>query len=290
MRPPVLSAALAAGLALVAALVQAGDAVLLGSFTWTAGRGDIAGLSGLEIGDDGVSALFLSDRALLVQGLILRDAAGLVTGIEVTDRAAITDRNGRPMSRSQGDSEGLALGPDGTIYISFEGDARVRRQDGLHGTPSLLPRHPDFAQMQPNAALESLAIGRDGAIYTLPERSGRADRPFPVYRFRDGAWDIAFTIPRRGAFLAVGADIGPDGRLYLLERDFAGIGFRSRVRSFDLNGGDEREHLQTTVGVHDNLEGIAVWSDGQGIRLTLVADDNQNWFQRTEIVEYRIPD
>jgi len=166
----------------------------------------------------------------------------------------------------------------------------VRVQAGLHGDPSLLPSHPDFAAMQANAALEAIAIGPDGALYALAERSGRAERPFPVYRFREGIWDVPFTIPRRGAFLVSGADIGPDGRLFLLERDFAGIGFRSRVRSFDLTGGDERVELQSSVGQFDNLEGLAVWQDGQGIRLTMISDDNQNWFQQTEIVEYRLAD
>ncbi len=77
-----------------------------------------------------------------------------------------------------------------------------------------------------------------------------------------------------GPFLIVGADIGPDGRLYMLERDFAGIGFRSRIRRFDLDGGNEETMLETGLRTHDNLEGISVWQDAQGLRLTLISDDN----------------
>ena len=89
----------------------------------------------------------------------------------------------------------------------------------------------------------------------------------------------------------VGADIGPDNKLYVLERDFTGIGFRTRVRRFDLDGANEEEVLRTANATHDNLEGIAVWQDdGGAMRITMIADDNFRWFQQTEIVEYRLTD
>jgi hypothetical protein len=149
---------------------------------------------------------------------------------------------------------------------------------------------PAFVPLQNNASLEALAVDADGELYTIPERSGLATLPFPVYRLKDGVWDQPFDIPRRGAFLISGADIGPDGRLYVVERDFLGIGFRSRVRRFDLTGGNEELLLETSVRQHDNLEGISVWQDDTGLRLTLISDDNYRAFQRTEIVEYRLTD
>ena len=123
---------------------------------------------------------------------------------------------------------------------------------------------------------------------------GRA-KPFPVYRFRNGVWDQPFILPRRGYFLAVAADIGPDGRFYLLERQFFGLlGFGSRVRRFTMSPdglSKEETLLQTTPGQHDNLEGLSVWRDASGtLRLTMISDDNFLFLQRTEIVEYRVPD
>ena len=42
---------------------------------------------------------------------------------------------------------------------------------------------------------------------------------------------------------------------------------------------------------HDNLEGLAVWRDDSGaIRLTMISDDNFNLLQRTELVEYAVPE
>lgn len=278
----------------LAALIRAGAASAqaehLGSYTWVEDFDGFGGLSAIEVSDDGTRFTVVSDRALIVEGAFLRDEEGRIAGVDPGPVLPILDPAGRALPLRRGDSEGLAIGPDGRVFLSFEGDTRVRMQGAGGADPVQLPRHPDFAAMQPNAALESLAIGPDGALYTIPERSGRADRPFPVYRFRDGQWDIPFAIPRRGAFLVAGADIGPDGRLYIVERDFTGIGFRTRVRRFDLTGGGEELLLETGTATHDNLEGIAVWQDAAGLRLTLVSDDNFRLFQRTEFVEYRIRD
>jgi hypothetical protein len=79
---------------------------------------------------------------------------------------------------------------------------------------------------------------------------------------------VPFTIERRGEFLPVGADFGPDGLFYLLERRFLGIfGLQSRVRRFAIDGdtiGAEETLLETRPWTHDNLEGISVWRDADG--------------------------
>jgi hypothetical protein len=94
-------------------------------------------------------------------------------------------------------------------------------------------------------------------------------------------------------FLVTGADVGPDGRLYVLERSFSILGgFASRVRRFAIGRDgltDETLMLETPPGRHDNLEGISVWQDDDGLRMTLISDDNQRFFQRTELVDYRLP-
>ena len=197
---------------------------------------------------------------------------------------------GRALTRAESDSEGLATGADGTIYVSYEWTHGIRNFAAIDTPGSDLMTTPAFDGMQTNASLEALAIDSDGTLYTIPERSGGATQPFPVFRLRNGIWDQPFSLPRRGAFLVAGADIGPDGRLYVLERDFLGIGFRSRVRRFDLTGGSEEVLLETRLRQHDNLEGISIWQDEQGLRMTLISDDNFRAFQRTEIVEYRLTD
>ncbi|WP_312529735.1 esterase-like activity of phytase family protein [Paracoccus sp. (in: a-proteobacteria)] len=267
----------------------------IATYVWSENDPDFGGYSGIEISDDGLSFTALSDRATLRWGTIERDNAGRIRAMDSAGNARLRDSNGKPLKPGNlGDSEGLAIGPDGVIYVSFEGLVRVVRYDTPDSPAKVLKGPPEFRQMQRNSALESLAITPDGTLLTMPERSGKLERPFPVWRWRNGVWDQPFSVPRNGNWLPVGSDIGPDGRFYLLERDFKGLlGFLSRVRRFDLSEdglSNEQVLLQTRPMQYDNLEGISVWRDDFGIRLTMVSDDNFNFFQRTELVEYRVTD
>lgn len=265
----------------------------LQSYRWALDDANFGGLSGIEVWPDGERFLAISDKGAFVEGRIARAADGSIAGVSSGPMQPLLARGSEGLAKGRTDSEGLAVGPDGRVFVSFEGVARVLEYDRISGSARNLPSHPDFARFQLNSALEALAVDDAGTLYTLPERSGAMDRPFPVYRFRGGVWDQPFDLPRRGGFLAVDADVGPDGRFYLLEREFQGLaGFATRVRSFALTGGgvgDERVEMQSATGQHDNLEGLSVWRDGTGgLRMTMVSDDNFNFFQTTEIVEYRV--
>jgi hypothetical protein len=272
---------------LLAAASPAASASLdyVATYVWSSPQADpdFGGFSGLEISDDGLGFHALTDRSHLYWGSIERDASGRIRGLNIAGRSHLTDSKGNPLPEGR---------LDGTIWVSFEGLDRLARYASPDQPAKRIRKPPPEARLRSNAGLEALAILPDGTLLTMPERSGEATRPFPVLRYRRGTWDQPFTISRDGDWLPVGADIGPDGRLYLLERGFHGIlGFTSRIRRFDL-GPDSisaGEVLLTTRPLqYDNLEGLSVWSDGQGIRLTLVSDDNFLFVQRTELVEYRL--
>ena len=265
----------------------------VGTYVWSMDDETFGGFSGIEISDDGSRFTVLSDRSELRWGRVERDAGGAIDRLEASGKAHLFDSTGKWLQPGwKGDSEGLAIDAAGTIWVSFEGLSRVVRYDTPESLAEPLPRPPEFKSMQRNSSFEALAVMADGTLLTLPERSGQLTRPFPVWRWRNGTWDQPFSIPRSGDWLAVGADIGPDGRFYLLERDFKGLlGFRSRVRRFEISESGlshEAVLLETYPLQYDNLEGISVWQDAQGIRLTLIADDNFRMFQRTELVEYRV--
>lgn len=286
MRKLVVLLALLAGCGGLSAQRQAAD--LVGVYVWDHDHPAFGGMSGIEITDDGTRFTAINDRGFLAHGTITR-TDGRITGLIVDRMAKMRNMAGQRLTAAWSDSEGLAIGADGTISVSFEGKHRILQFTGPFTDASSSLIDPFFQTLQGNSSLEALAIGADGALYTLPERSGLATRPFPVLRFRGKTWEKAFEIPRRGTFLAAGADIGPDGLFYLLERDFTGIGFRTRIRRFDLTGAGEEVLLETANATHDNLEGISVWRDEAGdLIMTLIADDNFQFLQETEIVEYRI--
>jgi hypothetical protein len=270
--------------------VNAQTADFLGRYTWSAKDKRILGLSALHLDASGTNFVALSDRGYFVTGRLLREQ-GIVAGIEDVVVKPVQLINGGKVKGHNSDSEGIAIVPNGDIYVSFEGFHRIRKYPTIDARALHVAPHPAFKTLQNNSSLEALASDRFGTLYALPERSGKEDRPFPVYRFQNGQWDDRLSIPRRGKFLVVGADFGPLGDFYVLERDFTWLGgFASRVRKFTLVDGsfqDEQVLFETSYGVHDNLEGINVWRDESNrIRITLLSDDNDSAFQRTEFVDY----
>ena len=265
------------------------------AFRWQSNDPLFGGFSAVEVTADGLGFVTLSDKSAHTSGQFVRDAMGRITGIDAEPLRLLHGPDDLPLAKYRTDSEGLVMLPDGRAYISFERNARVLHYGTMAGPGAMIAQPDAFRQMKRNSGLEALAIDAAGTLYTLPEQSGTMTRPFPVFRFRNGVWDQPFSLPRRGGFLAVGADFGPDGRLYLLERRFHGLaGFASRVRRFTV-GPDairsEQTLLQSPPGLHDNLEGLSVWRDASGaLRLTMISDDNLFFLQRTEIVEYRVPD
>ncbi len=289
----------AAGLLLLASLEgSAGPnppAGFVGAYRWTLPDPLFGGFSAIEVAADGVGFTAITDQGSFTQGALTRDGDGKISAVSARPLRRLPGLGNLALTPSRSDSEGLAVAADGTAYVSFEGIARVLRYRRLDGPAVSLPVAAGFRRLKINAGLEALAISAEGELFTLPERSGTVDQPFAVFRFRDGVWSEGLTIPRRGEFLPVAADFGPDDRFYLLERAFRGLpGFASRLRRFDLAADGftgEVTLLETQFGLHDNLEGMAIWRDGENrLRATMISDDNFNFLQNTEIVEYRLPD
>lgn len=281
----------------IAAGVSASAASLeyVGTYVWSSDQDSFGGFSGIEISRDGSAFHALSDRSHLYWGSIDRDSQGIVRGMNIAGYANLKDSKGMLLKPGyMGDSEGLAVADDGTIWVSFEGFDRVASYATPDANAGLQRRPPRLPGMGVNSGIEALAIRDDGTLFAVPERSGAEGRAFPVLTYRDQQWGRAGEIRRDPRWLPVGADFGPDGWYYLLERDFLGVlGFASRVRRMQMTDDGPRDEeilLETGYMQYDNLEGLSVWHDGQGIRLTMISDDNFLFVQRTELVEYRLRD
>jgi hypothetical protein len=283
---------LALVLAWSALAVRAGGPVLLldARVTWRETAAGFGGYSGLEVSADGRTFLVVSDKGTWARGRFER-RGGHLHAAHLTGNGPLHAISGEPLAGENTDAEGLAVDAAGHAFVSFEAFHRVRRYDDIDGPGAPVPSHPDFRKLQLNSGLETLAFDADGTLYAIPERSGRWERPFPVYRLRDGRWNKELRLRRDGTFLVVDADFGPDGSLYVLERDFKWLGgFATRVRRFSLEPGgfgDEVTLLRTGFGELDNMEGISVWRDAESrIRITLISDDNFFPLQKTMFAEY----
>ena len=238
--------------------------------------GRIGGLSGIEVTDDGAGFVAISDAGYVVRGTISR-SGGRLTGAVVTELIPLRDKIGKALDRGKGrgDAEGLAMEPSGRLHVSFEGMNRVLAYDsgekGLLHPP--LPRVPGLGS---NTGFEALAVDDQRRLVTVQEDSPDG-APAPILRLERGRWREVATLVRSGGFRPTGADFGPDGALYLLEREVRTLGFRSRIRRIDLSDGGTVEGTVVWAPpvTWGNLEGLSVWTDGEGqMRMTMVADDN----------------
>lgn len=256
------------------------------SLDWDLNEPWFGGFSAMEMDADGRTATLLTDRGALLRVRFVRtdDALEQVT---LLSREELRAEDGRPLRGSFRDAEGLAIGPDGSGYVSFEFRHRVMRLDTESGRLRPLPTFPDFAGFPDNEGLEALAIYPDGTLFAMQEKAADQDDTVPLYSYRSGAWRISHNLHLTGPFVPVGADFDEAGHLFLLERAITPLGFRSRLQRFDLDNGRAEILLDTLPGRFDNLETISVWTDPQGrSRLTAISDDNFMPFQRTHIIEF----
>jgi len=251
-------------------------------------EGGINNFSGLST-RNGVDVMLLSDHGFVVTGRLVRGYGQGIERFEMRQRVPLLDENGVPLIGSRRDAEGLAIGGNGRIYVSFEQHNRVVTYPRLGAAAETMGAHRDFGRLRVGRGFEALAVARDGTVYAIPERPARATYGFPSYRYRDGEWTGSFRLPQDGTFLPVGADFGPDGQLYVLEREHGARGFRSQVRRFQIRGraiSNPQVIMRSEFGQFANLEGLSVFRDWSGrIRLLMISDDDANSSLLSEIVD-----
>ena len=266
-----MTAALTVGLVLFGKPEHKGPAIWVGSYVWTGDSPQFGGFSGLDIGDDGRTFRAITDRAYTVHGRLIRDDDGRVVGVSASPIVTLRGDDGEPLQPQVRDSEGLSVAPGGGFYVSFERTEEVDYFADENAASTILTYiyKSVIPKLPYNQGLEALALAPDGRLYTIPEYVRIDGRPTPVYMFYDTVWSQPFDLPHVGIhFRVTDADFGPDGMLYVLERDYwPFLGFRSRVRRFTLgdaglSGGEIL--FESRAGQHDNLEGLGVWRDTTG--------------------------
>ncbi|MBR9762758.1 MAG: esterase-like activity of phytase family protein [Rhodobacteraceae bacterium] len=242
----------------------------------------IGGLSGLVVSAAGRQFTAVSDAGYLVEGELKRDSSGRLTGAAVTGSRRL---DVPPDAENRVDAEGLSPLPDGGLAVSMEGGSGIWVLRGAEMSP--LPAPPDMGLLAASSMYEALATDAQGRLLTLPESPVDGGPAHPLWRLDEKGWRRLGVIERSGGYLPVGADVGPDGWLYLLERSIR-LGFRHRIRRLDPDQPTTRpETLWSTVSHRrSNFEGLSVWSDPEGhLRATLVSDNNFTAAFRQELLE-----
>lgn len=253
------------------------------------------GLSGLVRLGPG-AFLAVTDRANWVN-LDLDLQEGHLKGVTNVRLTPMVDGNGDRLQGGGIDAEDLTRDPVlGSLWISFEADHRIWQVNEPGGGPVASFRHPEWEQFSVNTGLEALARDEKGRLWAIREASGDQSLPFPVYiRDRD-RWLTKF-LPRPSEHLVTGADFGPDGWMYVTERDFSFTGgFNFRLRRVKWGEGDTPMAEETLIELPsssaiDNIEGVAVWHEGGGETLImLVSDDNLFLLQRNVVALFALSD
>ncbi len=280
---------------ILAATPVASEPVLeqLSVYVWERPERYFGGWSAIEVAKGGMTFTAIGDNAQSYYGTFQRDG-DRITGVSRGPVGALTDIDGvaffRKGTEELNDSEGLAVFPDGRFAVSFERTSRiiVYDEDAL---PVRIELPREVNGLAENGGVEALAIDGEGRLIAIPETVPKDAPGFPVWRQDGNGWETVGHLKRTQGFRPVGADVGPDGRLYVLERAFRLIGFQSRIRAFDLDAFAPEGALLWVASMlaFDNLEGLSVWEDAGGaLRFTMISDDNYLSVQRTEIVEFRL--
>lgn len=275
------------------------DGMRLWSNHWLFG-----GFSSLEISPDGRTLLTASDRGTWwTATLELKD--GVPVGIGENALHDMPDAQGQALEQGENDSEGMALAPDGSIYVSFERDHRIIRyrlpdpanlDTLIKAVPETLASPPELASAPINAGLEAIAMLDDTTLFALTEgmRAGKGyNRGWLV---RDGKWE-PFEYKRTEPYDPTDAKRLPNGDMLVLERRFSmlgGLGARLCVIAGATIVPGARLDCRTVAELKpphpiDNMEGLAVRQNEKGETIVyMISDDNFSGMQRTVLLVFRL--
>lgn len=257
------------------------------------------GWSDLRVSTDGSKVLALSDHGFWLTATLGYDN-GRLAGAADARLGPLIDMSGARVLGPESDSEGMAMRPDGAIYISFERDHRIwlypAAEPPFSIPPRRIPTPARLASAPYNGGIEALAWLSGGSLLALVEElwdkgenvgwiGDQSGAAWHELHYRNGGRYFA---PTGLTELPPGA---PDaGDVLVLERKFTIFSGRAarivrlpraRIRPGAHLDGEELMRLATPLNV-DNFEGISAIPGPNGTaRVYIVSDDNYTFLQRT---------
>jgi hypothetical protein len=258
------------------------------------------GFSSMILTLGGDALLAVSDFGSWLQLELHHDADGRLTGVGAAEMGFLPGPDGKALDgKGSADAEGLTVGPDGGLLVSFEREHRVWLYDGAEppfaAPPVSFPAPKAIVALPENSGIESLVTLAGAKLLALAEGDEDGDGDIPGWLWQEHHWyPLAWT--RLRPFRPTDAAMLPDGDLIVLERRFSlagGPGARlSVVEAGEVVPG---AHLFGTPIAElklphsvDNFEGIAARPGPGGDALIyLLSDDNRSELQRTLLLQFR---
>jgi hypothetical protein len=265
------------------------------------------GLSALRLFPDRNHIVALTDKCLVLTGTLERDVTGALHDLtNVVLSGLPSGPDGRPLTKSgHYDCEALEI-VGGKAFIAFEKNSTIGRftinADGTLSDFAVAIRKDKIGRLSNNRGIEAFAVFPPGTPLAGHGIAIAEDSPNPEGNHRafiqGPVANGELSIAKRDDFAITDAAFLPNGDLVVLERRFGlrispGVRIRRLPLAQLIPGATvDGEILVEADLTHriDNMEGIAVTTDEAGqTYLTLVSDDNFNYFQNTILLEFRLP-
>lgn len=280
---------------------QFGPLTYLGGLALSSRHRDFEALSGLTMQGDRL--IMVTDEGDWVTATLQSETDGTPTGITDARIGPLLNTDGTPMqSKRLADAEAVTLVGD-ELWVANERNQPIRAydlRDGALTGPARLPLGSQAPlQSSRNAGPEALvhvtAGPLSGQTILFLEEPWRGAPLNNAARIGPDGGLALFQVRRLDRFAITGAATLPNGDLVIVERRFTwddGIFMRLRWLPADeiASGAIEGRMLLDADGstIIDNMEGIAVSDHPNGPILTLISDDNGNFFQRTLLLRFQI--
>lgn len=257
-----------------------------------------SGYSALSV--DGDRFTLLSDRGNLVRFRMRGDWRP--TDVRFAD---LPGGPGVSAYKGDRDSESLAHDPaTGEFWVGFEAHNAIFRFDPVFRRTQGVA-FPDAMKRWPlNGGPESMVRLADGRFLVIGETARPRGGPvaqremllFPGDPTASGRAPIHLAYVPPAGYDPSDAALLPDGRLLVLVRRFAvRTLFTVKIELVDIRGAKAGEVLRGTEIAdfsppfqHDNFEGLAVQREGESLVLWMISDDNEQWWQQTLLLKFRL--
>jgi len=276
-----------------------GVLTLLSAFQLESKDKRFGGLSGLSIGADG-KLYAISDRGYWLSAKMQLGSDGVLVNLTDWQIAPMLGPSKKPVRGVLRDAEALAVVPDGSLLIAFEGRHRIWRYSTPPHTFESIPVPVEIpravTQAPGNAGVEALTVFPDGRFLALTEGYKNPDGSFKGWLIDKGRWAELSYVPAAGFHVTDCAALD-NGDVLVLERRYVPLGILSAritlVKGSDLRAGAKvagKELLKLEAPLAaENYEAMAVRQTAKGTMIFIASDDNYSLFQQTVLLQFLLP-